>query len=42
MLYTGHYLFGVTLPTAVTEDKKASLSIFFTVGETEFEYQVRK
>ena len=41
-LYTGHYLFGVTLPTAVTEDKKASLSIFFTIGDTEYEYQVRK
>lgn len=42
MMYTGTYVFGVTLPNYVVEDTKTSLSMVITVDGNELTYNIHK
>lgn len=40
MLYTGHYVFGCTVPNFVVEDKKSPLRMEIKLGENELTYYI--
>ncbi len=42
MMYTGHFVFGCTVPNAVAEDKKSSLRMEITLGGNELTYYINR
>ena len=41
-MYTGHYVFGCTLPNVVVEEKNTSLKMVVAIDGNEFTYYIRK
>ena len=42
MMYTGHYVFGCTIPNFVVEDKKSPLRMEIKLGDSELTYHIIK